>query len=60
MTKAFIEGKPRQAKKMIDEYPMGRLVETKEISEAIAWLCSDKASYVTGHAIVLDGGLRAK
>jgi NAD(P)-dependent dehydrogenase (short-subunit alcohol dehydrogenase family) len=60
MTKEFIKGMPEESKKMIDEYPIGRLVELKEIAEAIVWLCSDKASFVTGHAIVLDGGLMAK
>ncbi|MBU1054883.1 MAG: SDR family oxidoreductase [Proteobacteria bacterium] len=40
--------------------PMGRMGEPEEIAEAIVWLCSDKASYVTGHAMVVDGGMIAQ
>ncbi len=35
--------------------PIGRLAEPKEIANAIVWLCSDAASYTTGHAMVVDG-----
>jgi NAD(P)-dependent dehydrogenase (short-subunit alcohol dehydrogenase family) len=30
-----------------------------EIAEAVLWMCSDKASFMTGHEIVLDGGFLA-
>lgn len=36
--------------------PMGRLGRPEEIGSAVAWLCSDAASFVTGHALVIDGG----
>ncbi len=39
--------------------PMNRLGNPQEIAEAIVWLCSDKASYITGHNLPLDGGLSA-
>lgn len=39
--------------------PMGRLGTSAEIAEAIAWLCSDAASYVTGTALAVDGGVLA-
>lgn len=39
--------------------PMGRLAEPAEIAEAAAWLCSDAASFVTGHPLPVDGGWTA-
>jgi NAD(P)-dependent dehydrogenase (short-subunit alcohol dehydrogenase family) len=40
--------------------PLGRTARPEEIGEAAAWLCSDYASFVTGHALVADGGLTAQ
>lgn len=39
--------------------PMGRISRPEEIAQAIVWLCSDAASYVTGHTLMADGGLTA-
>lgn len=39
--------------------PMGRLGEPREIADAVVWLCSDQASFVTGQAFLLDGGFTA-
>jgi NAD(P)-dependent dehydrogenase (short-subunit alcohol dehydrogenase family) len=39
--------------------PSGRIGRPEEIAETVLWLCSDAASYVTGHAMVADGGLMA-
>lgn len=36
--------------------PMGRMGKPEEMAETIAYLCSDAAAYVTGHAMVADGG----
>lgn len=39
--------------------PMGRVGEPEEIAEAVAWLMSDAASYVTGACMAIDGGYTA-
>ena len=37
--------------------PMRRISEPEETARAIVWLCSDSASFITGHTLVVDGGL---
>ena len=39
--------------------PIGRMGEPEEIAEAVVWLSSDAASFVTGHSMVVDGGFMA-
>ena len=39
--------------------PLGRLGRPEECAEAVVWLCSDAASYVTGVCLPVDGGLLA-
>jgi len=36
--------------------PVGRLSQPAEIANAVVWLCSEAASFVTGHSMVVDGG----
>jgi NAD(P)-dependent dehydrogenase (short-subunit alcohol dehydrogenase family) len=40
-------------------HPMGRFGRAEEIAEAVLWMCSDRASFMTGQSLVLDGGLLA-
>lgn len=41
------------------QVPLGRQGTAEEIADAVAFLCSDDARYMTGHALVVDGGLTA-
>jgi NAD(P)-dependent dehydrogenase (short-subunit alcohol dehydrogenase family) len=38
-------------------HPIGRFAEPEEIANAVVWLLSDKASFVVGHTLLVDGGL---
>jgi 3-oxoacyl-[acyl-carrier protein] reductase len=40
-----------------EEYPVGRMGTVQEVAAAAAFLCSERASYITGTSIVVDGGL---
>ena len=61
---AMIEGimqTSAQVREMLENHsPMGRLATPQEMAEAAIWLCSDKASFVNGHALVVDGGSLAE
>jgi NAD(P)-dependent dehydrogenase (short-subunit alcohol dehydrogenase family) len=41
-------------------HPVGRLGTPEEVAEAVVWLCSDAARFVTGHALPVDGGFVAQ
>ena len=47
---------PKMVEATINAIPMRRLGTPEEIAQAILWLCSDDSSFVTGHAMAVDGG----
>jgi NAD(P)-dependent dehydrogenase (short-subunit alcohol dehydrogenase family) len=48
------------ARKMLDSlHPMGRMGQPVEIAKAVLFLACDDSSFVTGHALVVDGGMMA-
>ena len=42
-----------------EEHPIGRIGNPKEVANAVVWLCSQEASFITGHALTIDGGILA-
>lgn len=47
---------PEAEARMILHQPIGRLGNAEEVAEAVVWLCSDRASFVVGTAMAVDGG----
>ncbi len=60
MMDQFFDGRPDLEESVTAQYPIGRLGKPDEIAEAVVWLCSDAASFVTGHAFPVDGGFVAQ
>jgi NAD(P)-dependent dehydrogenase (short-subunit alcohol dehydrogenase family) len=59
MTAPGVQDPDRKAL-MIASEPVGRLGHPEEVAEAVVWLCSDAASFVTGHTMTIDGGYVAQ
>jgi meso-butanediol dehydrogenase/(S,S)-butanediol dehydrogenase/diacetyl reductase len=55
----FLMDSPRFMKSYAEVIPMGRIGRAEEVASVVAFLASDDASYITGAAIVIDGGLTA-
>lgn len=53
------DGAIRLGVPLVAENPSGRLGTPDEVAQAVVWLCSDAASFVTGHTLVVDGGFLA-
>ena len=56
----MIAQQPKLASRLDQAEPVGRKARPAEIAEAVAWLCSDRASFVTGASISVDGGITAQ
>jgi NAD(P)-dependent dehydrogenase (short-subunit alcohol dehydrogenase family) len=56
MMDRFTGGTDEGRDRVIAQEPIGRMGRPEEIAAAVVWLCSDAASFVTGHALVADGG----
>ena len=56
MMQRFSGGTPEGRAAVIAQEPIGRMGTPEEIAAAVLWLCSDAASFATGHAMVVDGG----
>lgn len=52
-------GDPQVHKFVLGCHPIGRFGRPAEVAEAVLWMCSDRASFMTGQSLVLDGGFLA-
>ena len=56
MMDRFSAGAAAGRERVIAQEPIGRMGKPEEIAATVVWLCSDAASFVGGHAMVVDGG----
>ena len=59
MVRAQTADNPDAVEGFIAEHPIGRIGEPEDVAAAAVWLCTDEASFVTGHLMAVDGGLLA-
>ena len=53
----YLEKMPEMREKTLNAHAMGRLAKPAEIADAVVFLCSDRASFITGHDLVVAGGV---
>ena len=59
MVEEIVDANPEDTRRILQRYPLGRLGTSEEAAEAAVWLCSDAASFITGAALPVDGGMMA-
>lgn len=53
----YLKDMPELRAKTMDIHAMGRMAEPEEVADAVVYLCSERASFITGHDLVVDGGI---
>ena len=56
----LLEKMPEMREKALNAHAMGRLAKPAEIADAVVFLCSGRASFITGHDLVVDGGVMVR
>src|SRR5262249_33199983 len=57
---AGVLSQPDRLENIVDRTPLRRVAQPEEIAGAVAFFAMDKASYITGQNLIIDGGLLAK
>jgi len=60
LLESLLTNQPEMEAQIVARHPVGRMGQPEEIAEAVVWLCSDAASFVTGHTMTVDGGYVAQ
>jgi NAD(P)-dependent dehydrogenase (short-subunit alcohol dehydrogenase family) len=60
MTERVFTHHPELQEPTIAGHPVGRMGTPDEVAAAVVWLCSEAASFVTGHTLTVDGGYVAQ
>lgn len=60
MVLRYTDEHPEVKEKYISRTPLGRLGNPQEVAETVVWLCSDDASFIHGHPMVIDGAWTAQ
>lgn len=55
MAEELLRRNPDLEQELVRDIPAGRMGRPDEIAHAVLWLCSDDASFVDGHALLVDG-----
>lgn len=58
-TDLWVDAPPEMLDQVAAGIPLKRIGKPEDIAEAVVWLCSDGAGFVTGHNLVIDGGFTA-
>lgn len=56
----YLKESPELLAKALESEPVGRFGQPEEVADAVIWLCSERASFITGHAMAVDGGYVAQ
>ena len=60
MVDRFAAAKAIEKRDLERLHPIGRIGRVEEVAAAVLWLCSERASFVTGHCLAVDGGFTAQ
>lgn len=59
MLEDLVARNPKLGEDLVRDIPAGRLGKPSEIADAVIWLCGPRATFVHGHALLVDGGFTA-